>query len=695
MDKTIKINLGGRDLVANLENIAEQSNGSVFLQYGDTVILSTATMNDSEEQLDFFPLIVDYRDKFYAKGKIMGSRFTRREARPSDQETCNGRLIDRSIRPLFPKELKKKIQITNTLLAFDEKNDPSVLGLIATSIALAISDIPWNGPIAAVRIGKKENSFILNPDYEERKECSLDIVFAVAEKNGKLSINMIEGSSKEVNEEAISKAFSLAKKPLKEILDFEKKIIENFGKKKIHFDEVSNLKEIEEKFRNFLKDDLEKALYIEDKVDRNNQIKELEKRLTVFTEENHAEEVVFVKNFFEKEIDRLMHRDILAGKKRFDGRELDRVRDINCRINFLPRVHGSGLFSRGKTKALSVLTLGSPGDAKLIESVEFEGEKRFMHFYNFPPYSVGDTKNMRGPGRREIGHGLLAETALLPLIPSAEEFPYTIRIVSEILSSNGSSSQASISGSSLALMDAGVPIKRHVTGIALGLISNQEGDYKILTDIQGPEDHYGDMDFKVAGTEEGITAIQMDIKIDGITEQIMEEALEKAKIARLKILQEMNKVISEPRKELSPFAPRIITLNIDPEKIGTLIGPGGKMIHEIVDTFDVVVDVEDDGQVFITSKNQENAQKALIFIQNLTREVKTGDVFEGKVKKIMTFGAFIELIPGQEGLLHISKMSDKRINKVEDVMHEGDVVSVKVILVNKREGKIDLALIKK
>ena len=380
MDKTIKINLGGRDLVANLENIVEQSNGSVFLQYGDTVMLSTAAMNDFEEQLDFFPLIVDYRDKFYAKGKIMGSRFTRREARPSDQETCNGRLIDRSIRPLFPKELKKKIQITNTLLAFDEKNDPSVLGLIATSIALAISDIPWNGPIAAVRIGKKENSFILNPDYEERKECSLDIVFAVAEKNGKLSINMIEGSSKEVDEETISKAFSLAKKPLKEILDFENKIIESFGKKKIHFNEVSNLKEIEEKFRNFLKDDLEKALYVENKVDRNNQIKEVEKRLKIFTEENNTEEVVFVKNFFEKEIDRLMHRDILAGKKRFDGRELDKVRDINCKISFLPRVHGSGIFSRGRTKALSVLTLGSPGDAKLIESVEFEGEKKFMHF---------------------------------------------------------------------------------------------------------------------------------------------------------------------------------------------------------------------------------------------------------------------------------------------------------------------------
>ena len=695
MDKTIKINLGGRELTANLENIVEQSNGSVFLQYEDTVILSTVTMNDSDEQLDFFPLIVDYRDKFYAKGKIMGSRFTRREARPSDQETCNGRMIDRSIRPLFPRGMNKKVQVTNTLLSFDEKNDPSVLGLIASSITLAISDVPWNGPIAAVRVGKKENELILNPSFEERDECDLDIVFAVSENNGELLLNMIEGNSNEVDKEDILKAFTFAKTPLKEILAFQKKIIENFAKKKVVLDKVENLEEIEARFKSFLKDNLEKALYVEDKKERNNQIKKLEKELIEFTKENNPDEASLVKNFFEKEIDGLMHRDILNGKNRFDGRELDKVREINCRTSFLPRVHGSGLFSRGRTKALSVLTLGGPGDAKLVDSVEFEGKKRFMHFYNFPPYSVGDTRNMRGPGRREIGHGLLAESALLPLIPSEEDFPYAIRIVSEILSSNGSSSQASISGSSLALMDAGVPIKRHVTGIALGLITNQNGDYKILTDIQGPEDHYGDMDFKVAGTEKGITAVQMDIKIDGITEQIMKETLEKAKTARLKILGEMNKVISEPRKELSPLAPRIITLKIDEDKIGTLIGPGGKMIHEIVDTYDVVVDVEDDGTVFITSKNQENAKNALTHIQNITRTIKAGDVFQGTVKKIMAFGAFVELIPGQEGLLHISKLSDKRVEKVEDIVKVGEVIPVKVILVNKREGKIDLSLIKK
>ena len=695
MDKTIKINLGGRELIANLENIVEQSDGSVFLQYGDTIILSTATMSDSEEQLDFFPLIVDYRDRFYAKGKIMGSRFTRREGRPSDQEICNGRLIDRSIRPLFPQKMRKKIQITNTLLSFDEKNDPSVLGLIASSIALAISDIPWKGPIAVVRIGKTDNDFILNPNYEEREKCTLDIVFAVTEKNGELLINMIEGNSKEVDKEIVLEAFSFAKKSLKEILDFQKKIIERFGKKKISFSEISNLKEIEERFKVFLKNDLEEALYEKDKKERNARIKELERRLAEFTEGNNPKDTVFVKDFFEKEIDRLMHRDILDGKKRFDGRELDKVRDINCRTSFLPRTHGSGLFGRGKTKALSVLTLGSPGDAKLVDSVEFEGQKRFMHFYNFPAYAVGEARNMWGPGRREIGHGLLAEIALLPLIPNVEDFPYTIRIVSEILSSNGSSSQASISGSSLALMDAGVPIKRHVTGIALGLVTNQKGDYKILTDIQGPEDHHGDMDLKVAGTEKGITAIQMDIKIDGITEKIMKEGLEKAKTARLKILQEMNKIIDKPRKSLSPLAPKIITLKIDEDKIGTLIGPGGKMINKIIDTYNVVVDVDDDGKVFITSKDEENARKAFNHIENITRVLKAGDIFQGTVKKIMNFGAFVELIPGQEGLLHISKLSDKRVEKVEDVISEGEVVSVRIISVDEKSGKIDLSLIKK
>jgi len=695
MDKTIKINLGGRDLIAHIDNIAEQSNGSVFLQYGETMVLSTATMNDSDEHLDFFPLIVDYRDKFYAKGKILGSRFTRREARPSDTEICHGRLIDRSIRPLFPKGMQKKIQITNTVLVFDEKNDPSILGLIGTSIAIATSDIPWNGPVAAVRIAKIDDSFILNPSYEERKKASLNIVFAVSEKNGELLVNMIEGSSKEVDKNDVLKAYSLSKKPLKEILDFQNKIIQEIGKKKVSLDVVENLKEIEESFRLFLKNDLEKALYTKDKKERNDNVQQLKEKLIEFVEANNPENASLINNFFEDEIDRLMHRDILAGKKRFDGRELDEVRKINCQISFLPRVHGSGLFSRGKTKALSVLTLGGPGDSKLIESLEFEGKKRFMHFYNFPPYSVGDTKNVRGPGRREIGHGLLAESALSPLIPSEEDFPYTIRIVSEILSSNGSSSQASISGSSLALMDAGVPIKRHVTGIALGLITNQKGDYKIITDIQGPEDHYGDMDFKVAGTEKGITAIQMDIKIDGITEKIMEETLEKAKTARLKILKDMNNAISQPRKELSPFAPRIISFNIDVDKIGTLIGPGGKMINDIIDAYNVTVDVDEDGKVFITSQNEENAKKASTYIKNLTREVKVGDVFQGKVKKIMNFGAFVELIPGQEGLLHISKLSDKRVEKVEDVVSVGDIIPVKVIFINKREGKIDLSLIKK
>ncbi len=695
MENKFEINLGGRKLIANTENIVEQANGSVFLQYGDTLVLATATMNDLEDDLDFFPLTVDYREKHYAKGNIMGSRFTRREGRPSDTATCNGRLIDRSIRPLFPKGMKKRVQVVNTVLSFDEENDPSVLGLIASSIALATSDIPWNGPIAAIRVGKIGSNFILNPTYEERKEGELDVVFAVSEKNNKLLVNMIEGTSKEVEKETVLKALSLAKPHLKKILEFEKEIINNIGKKKVVLNQTSNLKEIHDKFRKILGDKLKKALYVKNKQDRSERIKEVEKQLTEHVKENNLDEIKFVKGFFEKEIDDIMHRDILAGKKRFDGRDLDEVRDLDCRVGLLPRVHGSGLFTRGQTTALSVLTLGSPGDSKLIETIEFQGKKRFLHFYNFPPYSVGEASFMRGPGRREIGHGMLAENALLPIIPSTDNFPYTIRIVSEILSSNGSSSQASVSGSSLALMDAGVPVKRHVTGIALGLVSDQKGNYKILTDIQGPEDHYGDMDFKVAGTEKGITAIQMDIKIDGITEEIMEKTLERAKNARLLILKEMNKVINKPREKLSPHAPKIITLKINPDKIGVLIGPGGKTINEIIDDYDVTIDVEEDGTVFLTTKNQKNAENALQYIKDLTREIKVGDTFKGEVKKILDFGAFVEITPGKEGLLHISKLSDKRVNKVEDVVKQGQIVPVKVISVDRDKGQIDLSLIRK
>ncbi len=694
MKNKFKISIGGRELIANTENIVEQANGSVFLQYGETLVLSTVSMNNSDADVDYFPLVVDYREKHYAKGEIMGSRFRRREGRPSYNATCNGRLIDRSIRPLFPKGIKRRVQVVDTVLSFDKKNDPATLGLIASSIALAISDVPWNGPIATARIGKIKNNFILNPTFEERKECELDIVFAVSEIDGKLKINMIEGNSSEVNQKDVMKAFSLAKPHLKKILDFEKKIIKEVGKDKIKFEKEDKSK-LEEKFRKLVKGKLEKALYTKNKTERSQKIENLKEELIDSIDEENTEEKKYVNQFFEKEIDDLMHQKILEGEKRFDGRDPDDVRDLKCRVNFLPQVHGSGLFERGLTKVLSVLTLGSPGDAKLIDDLENDEKKRFMHFYNFPPYSVGEAGFMRGPRRRDIGHGTLGENALRSLIPSSEEFPYTIRIVSEVLSSNGSSSQASITGSSLALMDAGVPIERHVTGIALGLVSNEKGDYKILTDIQGPEDHYGDMDFKVAGTEKGITAIQMDIKIDGISEKIMKETLQKAEKARLKILKEMNKVIPEARKELSPNAPRIISLKIEEDKIGTLIGPKGETINEITEKYDVTIDIEDDGTVFLTSENKDNAKDALEYIKKITKEVKIGEVYKGEVKKTLNFGAFVEIIPGTEGLIHISKLSKGRVNKVEDVVKKGDTVKVKVISIDKDKGEINLSLIKK
>ncbi len=694
MKNKIKVNLGGRDLIANLEDIVEQANGSVFLQYGDTLLLTTVAMQKAKQDLDFFPLTVDYRERFYAEGQILGSRFTRREGKPSTREICHGRLIDRSIRPLFPKGMRKRVQVINTLVSFDQENDPGVLGLIASSIALAISDVPWNGPVAAIRVGKIKDNYILNPTFEERKECELDIVFAVSEKDGKLLINMIEGESKEIDKKVVTKAFSLAKPHLKKVLEFQKKIIKKVGKEKITLKKES-FDEIKEKFRKFIGDKLEKALYTKGKPERSEKINTLKEELADFIGEDNEKELNFIDDFFNEEIDKIMHRDILAGKKRFDGRDLDKVRDLNCRISFLPRAHGSGLFRRGLTKALSVLTLGSPGDAKLIQTVEHEGEKRFMHFYNFPPYSVGETGFLRAPGRRELGHGRLAESALLPLIPNVEDFPYTIRIVSEILSSNGSTSQAAISGSSLALMDAGVPIKRHVTGVALGLVSNEKGDYKILTDIQGPEDHHGDMDFKVAGTKKGITAIQMDIKIEGITEEIMEKALKRGEKARLKILQEMSKAIPQPRKDLSPLAPRIISFKIEENQIGNLIGPGGKTINQIIEDYEVTVDVEDDGTVFLTSEKKDDAQKAMEHIKKITKEIKVGEVFTGKVKRILDFGAFVEIVPGKEGLIHISKLSKGRVNKVEDVVKKGDTVTVKVISVDKDKGEIDLSLIKK
>ncbi len=691
MNNNFKINISGRDLIIKTSGFAEQSNGSILLQYGETSLLATAVMSKREkEQAGFFPLTVNYEEKFYAAGKIGGSRYRRREGRSSDEATCHARLIDRAIRPLFPKELKREVQVVITILSWDKENEASTLGLLASSLALLISDIPWTKPIAAVRVGRVEDKFILNPTYEELEKSNIDVVFGAIEKDGIL-LNMIEGSFQQVDEKLVSDAYDFSRPYLEALINFQKKIQKEVGKEKITLEPLKTNGELETAVRGLLKDRLEKSVYLEGKMERAAAIDELKKEVALFIEENYPEETNFTENFFEEEVNKIIHKNLLEKEQRPDGRKLDQVRKLNCELSLLPRVHGSSLFSRGLTKSLSIVTLGSPGDAQLSERMEGSGKKRFLHHYNFPPYSVGEVKPMRGPGRREIGHGMLAEKALIPVIPSFETFPYTIRIVSEILSSNGSSSMASASSSSLALMDAGVPIKAPVTGIALGLAIDNSGKYKILTDIQGPEDHYGDMDFKIAGTKNGITAIQLDVKINGISEAIFKETLEKGKKARLHILEKITQTIEKPRENLSPFAPRVLILQINPEKIGKVIGPGGKMINQIIDECNASIDVEDTGRIFVTAEKEDDAKKAATWIESLTREVMAGEVFDGKVKRILTFGAFVELLPGQEGLLHISKMSSRRINKVEDVLNIGDTVSVKVIAIDE-QGRINLAL---
>lgn len=696
MEEKFKLELAKRELQIEVSNLAEMTNGSVLVKYGDTLVLATCVMSKEEkENLGFFPLTVDYEERYYAAGKIRGARYIRREGRPTDEAILVSRLIDRSIRPRFPENLNREVQVILTCLSWDSENDPDVVGLIAASLALSISDIPWLGPIAAVRIGRENDQFILNPTYNEREKNQLDLIIsATPDSTGEeLLINMLEGNMDELPENLILEAVEFAKPHLKTICDFQKIIADKIGKEKIAIKPIKKNLELENEIRKFLGDKLVEALFQKNKPERMSQINKLKEELSYFIEEKYKdkEKSKYALDFFEKEIDRLIHEKIIKEGKRPDGRKTDEIRELQIRAGLLPRTHGSGLFCRGQTKSLSILTLGAPGDQQLLEGMEVVGKKRFMHHYNFPPYSVGEIRPLRGPGRREIGHGTLVEKALLPLIPSFEEFPYTIRIVSEILSSNGSTSMASVSSSSLALMDAGVPIKRAAAGIAIGLMSDSSGNYKILADIQGPEDHHGDMDFKIAGTKEGITALQMDVKINGINDEILKEALFLGRKIRLQILEKMNKVLEKPRPELSPFAPRILTLKINPEKIRDVIGPGGKMINEIIAETQTNIDIEQNGLIFITSGKTEAAQKALSWIKNITREVKVGEIFEGKVRRILDFGAFVEILPGQDGLIHVSKLPGKRIDKIFKI---GDIIKVRVIEID-NQGRINLAPISK
>jgi polyribonucleotide nucleotidyltransferase len=694
MENKFKIQLGNRELSIEVSDLAEQANGNVFVRYGDTLVMATCVMSKQDAGgFDFFPLTVDYEERYYAAGKIRGPRYIKRETRPSDKAICNARLIDRAIRPLFPENFKREVQVVLTILSWDGENDPDILGLIAASTALSISDIPWSGPVSAVRIGYKDKQFILNPSYAEREKNDLEIVFAGVLEEEELLINMVESSANEVKEAIVLEAFEFAKNFLKETLVFQEKVAQELGKRKELIASLSPDAELEKEIKKFLGDKLEKAIYQKGKADRVSGVENLKEELSVFIAGGYPDEnkIRYALNFFDKETEKLVHENILRQERRPDGRKLDQLRDISCQAGILPRTHGSGLFCRGETKALSILTLGVPGDQQLLEGMDIVGMKRFMHHYNFPPYSTGEIKPMRGPGRREIGHGVLAEKALLPLIPNADEFPYTMRIVTEILSSNGSSSMASVSSSSLALMDAGVPIKRPAAGVAIGLMFGDNKNYKILTDIQGPEDHHGDMDFKVTGTENGITAVQMDVKIRGITKGILKEALERGQKARLQILEKMKEILAKPRENLSPFAPRIATLQINPEKIREVVGPGGRIINEIIGETGVDIDIQPSGLIYVTADKEEAVEKAIEWIKNITREVKVGEVFQGRVKRILNFGAFVEILPGQEGLVHISQLSTYRVNRVEDVVKVGDMIPVKVISIDE-QGRINLSL---
>ena len=685
-DKTISL---------ELTDLPEQANGSVLIRQGDTVILVTAVSASSAfANQGFFPLTVDYEERFYAAGKILGSRFVRREGKPQDEAIITARLIDRAIRPLFPKGFRNEVQVIATCLSWDAENDSDVLGLLGASLALSVSDIPWQGPVGAVRVAKVQDAFAINPTYEQRKQSSLDFVLAGVKENGEVLLNMIEAEGQEIPEETFEQALEFAKPFLLQMIDAQEEIAKKFGKKKAAPQETPKDAELERAIKEFMGEKLQKALLEGDRKARMDQANAVQTELLAFLQEKYPNEdkSKYAKDFFEEAINRTVHEAALQQGKRVDGRKLDEIRELGGKAGILPRTHGTGLFLRGQTKTLSILTLGAPGDQKLMEGMEFSGKKRFMHHYNFPPYAPGEVKPLRGPSRRDIGHGILAEKALLPVIPEVDKFPYTIRIVTEVLSSNGSTSMASCCSASLALMDAGVPIKNPVAGISIGLMQDGKGDYRLLCDIQGPEDHHGDMDFKVAGTKDGITAIQLDVKLRGITSKIFQEALALAKNTRHHILQDViAKVLDKPRPELSPWAPRIIIININPEKIGLLIGPGGKTINKIIEETGVQIDIEETGQVFITADKEDQGKRALEIIDALVREVKVGEIYKGKVKRIMEFGAFVEVLPGQEGLVHISKLANRRVEKVTDIVKLGDVIPVKVVEIDE-QGRINLSL---
>ena len=683
----IETEFAGRPLVLETGRMARQAAGSALVRFGDTVVLAAVTVSQNVSTLPFFPLTVEYREKTYAAGKIPGG-FLKREGRPSDKEILASRLIDRSIRPLFPEGFKNEVQVFVTVLSADQENDADVLGVVAAASALGLSTVPWNGPLAAVRVGRVEGNWILNPTFQQLEFSSVDLLVSGSAD----SIVMVEGGSLEISEAEIIEALKVAQKGIRELLGLQKQLIDKAGAvRKIRWSKAEPDQVLLAKVRKLAEEAMAQAINAKDKAGRSSSVKALKEQILQTLLLEHAERGRDINEELEEIEYRVMRKQVLERSERVDGRDLDTIRPISIETGVLPRTHGSALFTRGQTQALVAVTLGTADDEQRIDSIDVAGEttKSFMLHYNFPPYSTGEVKMMRGTSRREIGHGALAERALQPLLPHYEEFPYTLRIVSEILESNGSSSMATVCGGSLALMDAGVPMKAACAGVAMGLI--KEGDkVAILTDILGSEDHLGDMDFKVAGTEKGITSIQMDIKIMGLELKIMEQALERARKGRLHILKEMAKALPAARSDLSKYAPRIFTMQIKPDKIGDVIGPKGKTIRGIQDATGAKISIEDTGVVTISAVGGEAGEKARAMVAAITTEPEVGRTYEGPVKSTTAFGAFVEIMPGVEGLLHISELQHGRTEKTEDVVKKGDIVQVKLLEVDDR-GRMKLS----
>ena len=690
MSKIYETQVAGRPLSLEFGKVAGLANGSVIVRYGDTAVITCATASDKpRDGIDFFPLSIDYEEKMYSVGKIPGG-FTRREGKPSEHAVLTSRVIDRPMRPLFPKDLRNDVSIVSTVVSVEQDNSPEFCAMIGSSIAVCVSDIPFSGPIAAVYVGLVDGRFVINPTVEQREKSDLNLIVSGSAKK----VVMIEAGANEVPEKQMYDAIMFAHEEIKKLCAFLDKIIAEIGKPKFEYEHITVDEALFDDIRAYAEEDVKQALDTDDKTVRDARLLVVYEDVYMHFEEKYPQEE------YKEQIDEALYKLqktvvrnwLMYGKKRVDGRGILELRPLSAEVGLLPRAHGSGLFTRGQTQCLSAATLAPVSEAQIIDGLGLEDSKRYMHHYNFPSFSVGETRPSRGPGRREIGHGALAERALLPVLPSVDDFPYAIRVVSEVLSSNGSTSQGSICGSTLALMDAGVPISAPVAGISVGLITDPENDDNFLTmvDIQGLEDFFGDMDFKVAGTKKGITAIQMDLKVDGLTPAIIRTALEQTRNARYYILDEvMLKAIDKPRDEISQYAPKIINMTIPVDKIRDVIGSGGKVIQGIVADTGAKIDIEEDGRVFIAAVDPASGQMAKQMIENIIKEPEVGEIYEGKVVKIMDFGAFVEILPGTDGLVHISRLAKGRVNKVTDVVHEGDVIKVEVteILPN---GKINL-----